>query len=38
MNNWIYFWFMLSMFFAVCTWVGYLTIKIVNEPAEALEH
>lgn len=35
MNNWIYFWFMITVFFTVCAWVGWSATKIcAPEPAD----
>lgn len=34
MNNWIYFYFMIGIFFGVTAWVGYVTTKIMSESTE----
>lgn len=34
MNNWVYFYFMLAVFFGVTGWVGYMSAKIMSESTE----
>ncbi len=33
-GNWTYFWFMLTVFFGVCGWVGFSAVKIAQNPSE----
>ena len=38
MNNWIYFWFMIGIFFVVTAWVGSTVFGLYKEAQNPSEH